>query len=298
MAGKPMMKDEDEPSAAKVPDFDNMLDGVKRAGLPAYAKAHLSSFYAGYMKEPQTKPNVERMLGWISKNPQLLSEFENDFHSKNITVSPENQIAPAKEKFNSMLGLWIGTKYLAAGYREQKPENEFKKMGNLTICSERMVGGIGPSAIVHVRKAEGTPERMNFDLASLAYPWLREYGHPDTAPHGRLSLFDLQDQMKKPAFDTDMYAQYLMRLNNISSPEVRDKISNIFLRLGAIVKDNPKLAFSDFIGSFVVEMNHEFGSNLVFAKHKRIVRSDGKKPANISSVPKKTSSGGGKPPGV
>lgn len=290
--------------------FSQQLENVKKSGLAAYVKENLAAYYKGDLKSSEIRPRIERLVAWIAENPRLLAEFENDLRRGNIVFS--NGARPAQMDrqghFNAMLGLWLGTKYVAAEYKESQKQKvpepvetgargkEFKKAGNLAICAEKAGGGLGPAAVLLLppkKDARGSALQET-SLAFAASPWLEGRDRNRIAKQGPVQ--PQNELMKKANLDTALFAQYLMRINAITTPEVRDKISNIFLRLGAIVRDNPELAFSDFIGAFVVEMNRESGENVVTFPRKPAVRPGVKKPTKRAYVPKRTSGGPGKPP--
>ncbi len=286
--GRPALQ---QPEDRRSAELGRMLEQVRLQGLAAYAKQNLPA-----------RPETPRMQNWINSNPRLMQELESDLRRNNLFLSsgPKPAQPASRQQFDSVLGLWLGARYAAARYKElpmPKPVGVEKKPGNLALCAEDGKGP-GPAAVISFSQIKGGAPRMNASLAFAVRPWL-DGAMPASVPvQKEPTLKDLQEELRKPSFDTEFFTQYLMRMNSISSPEVKAKISNIFLRLGAIVKDNPKLAFGDFIGKFVVEMNREFGSTMAFGVPRRPVRADARKSANSAAVPKKTSGsgGGGKPP--
>ena len=281
--------------------FEPWIAQVRKAGLAAYARENLPAFRMEPPKAGARESGTEILLSWVEKNPKLLGEFEKDWARGNLVTAPWGKLSQSEnpQKFDSALSMWVGVRYAFSEYMKKDirkvPERveakwgaEFEKSANISIGSQRRGGELGPAAAISLNSEKGG---QNAGLSEIVNPLERKYENKANSGENR-------DAMKKSAVDTEFFSQYLMRMNSISSPEAKAKISRIFLRLGALMKDTPELAFADFVGTFVSEINEEFGRNIAtFRKTPVRADRDGMRKAG-AFVPKKISGGGGpgKPP--
>ncbi|MBU0586302.1 hypothetical protein KJ780_02220 [Candidatus Micrarchaeota archaeon] len=287
--------------------FTKQLDNLEKIGLLEYVKENIPTFWKPASSEsaksvPQLVHKTEgrqpqiasfkhqpikitekpsEQLDWIKKNPKLLGQFKSDLHNQDIVLSSESnfQSLSKDEQLNTILRMWLSSKYATAKYA---PNKEIPKAG-ITICAEK--DNIpGPTAILHLaslkpsKDSSLTQPKFTTSLAFISSPQLFGY---------------IQDNLKKSTFETEFFTRYLMRINSITDPNVRAKIRDIFLSLGALIRADPDLAFPDFVSEFVVGMNKEFGSNLFEGMVKRDSRDKGKKAKKLKTSKPKIDSGGG-----